>query len=480
MSGRTVGAAILTAVVALSCGAARQASFALAEPGCTQDPAACAATCRTQPGGGYCDVLTVLHAEQIVAQGTASTVPLQTLGPLHANLSAMCSAGIDRACAADEKIGPVVSKAISDRVAANQASQAAAGQAAQAQDAAKADFAARVDQVREGARDVLKSLGADEASCLPTFMGTTRLNCPNTWAERAGDIIGHVNQASSCGTNCTDQLTKAENELASLRQDIEAAKARLAEKQALDDAAAACIADVASCQSECSGNPGSLKCLVLADMADTGDAKLTKRRDPVRALDLAQKACCAGNTRACSFADSIQQKTTSLWTALQAVGDRLASNRYTLAMVLQLRPTPRNQRDVDTARRMEPSIIAAEYCPARAAFIEQVGLGEFQRRVAKHCKANPPTAQGPTGAQVPLPQQCAGIYATQCPGTPPGPPTPRTTEVTCCPNGVAAVSQRMGCACGDVTSGAQAPPPGPACSTHDPKAEGSACVWTCR
>jgi hypothetical protein len=461
-------------VVVVACAPMRAASYANAESICAQNPAPCEQACQTDPHGAECAVALVRKGRQIV-HGEVTPDPSAVLS-MHGWLGDLCGQGFDRACAMDQDLGPSYEKAH----AAHQASQAAATQGVEAQDAAKADFRARADRVRDGARDVLKALDADEASCLPTPMGTTRLNCGKVGAQRAGDIIAAVNRVTKCGMGCTAQLNDAEKQLAGLQHDMQDANARRADKQALDDAIAACTADIATCKSECSGNPGSLKCLVLADMADTGDARLTQRRDAVKALDLSQRACCAGNQRACNFADSIRQKTTSLWTGVQTVGDRLASNRYTLATVLQLRPTARNQRDVETARRMEPSFIAQEYCPARAAFIEQVGLAEFQRRAAEHCRTTPPTAQGSTGAQVPLPQQCASIYATQCPGTPAGPPTTRTTEVTCCPNGLTAIHQRLGCGCAGGDPGVQAPPPGPTCTTLNPRAEGSACIWSCQ
>lgn len=290
----------------VACGAARQVQFALAEPGCTQNPTECDDVCKTQHGGGYCDVLTVVHAEQIAAQGVLATVPLQTLGPLHDNLSAMCRAGIARACAADEKIGPVVAKEVADRVAANQASQAAAVQATQAQDAAKTDLAARVTRVLDGARAVLSFLGADETSCLPTWNGTTRLNCGIVGAQRAGDIIAAANQVSKCGPSCATQLDGVEGRLSSLQQDIDDVKARRAAKQAFDDDTAACNADVPGCQQGCSTNPGSNKCVVIAELFATGDSRVAKAGpNAAKGRDMAKAACAAGNKFACGLAEKI-------------------------------------------------------------------------------------------------------------------------------------------------------------------------------
>jgi hypothetical protein len=105
---------------------------------------------------------------------------------------------------------------------------------------------------------------------------------------------------------------------------------------------------------------------------------------------------------------------TKLWAAVQAVGDRLAANRFTLATILQARPTAKNVRDVATARAYEPKAINEEYCPSRREFIAQLGLDEFRKRAAAHCRDTPPTAQGLSGAQVPLPQQCTAVFGIAC------------------------------------------------------------------
>jgi hypothetical protein len=60
-------------------------------------------------------------------------------------------------------------------------------------------------------------------------------------------------------------------------------------------------------------------------------------------------------------------------------------------------------------------------------------------------------------------------------------PTSAKTQKTYCPNGLPAIPQRMGCHCGDdYTTDIEAPPPGPNCAMHNPRAEGSACIWSCR
>ncbi len=341
-----------------------------------------------------------------MAQGSVATQPAQTVVSLHAQLSDICRAGIARACTADEKIGPVATKATADADAAKKASRETAENARSDRDATRADLVARADVIRQSAREVLSFLGADENGCVNHMQGA----CPSPDANAAGAIIALANQAEACGPRCVRQIDDAETRLKALQKDI----AELKQKRALVAATAACDGDIAGCKADCSGDAASDKCVVLAKLIAAGDARVATASDPVKALEMTQKGCAAGNRNACIMGEAIQTTIDKMWNAVQGAGDRLASNRYTLAMVLQLRPTPRNQRDVETARRLEPGTIAQEYCPARAEFIRWTSAAEFQRRAGAHCKDNPPTAQGPTGAQVPLPQECTAVFALTC------------------------------------------------------------------
>jgi hypothetical protein len=409
-----LAAGMVVATFVLGCTQLTRANFAEAEPSCATNMTACESLCRTEPGSGGCDVARVAQAEQVVAQGAAGRLSPDAYATIHAHVSDLCEAGIPRACDADRGLTAAVgeaSKAVAAQRAADETARNAAEVATKDREAAQVSLLARANTVRQGARDILVFLGADENGCVNHLLGA----CSGSEANAAGTIIGIANQAVTCGPRCLPQIENAETRLASLQRDIENLKEVRATKQALHEANDACAKDPSGCQQECASNPSSNKCVVLATAIDLGDPQFAKHPDSIKALDLAQKACSAGNRVACKSAESIQAKTDALWGQVQAAGDRLASNRYTLAMVLQLRPTARNQRDVDTARRMEPSIIAQQYCPARADFIRQTSADEFRKRAASHCKDSPPTAQGPTGAPVALPQQCTQVFASPCP-----------------------------------------------------------------
>jgi hypothetical protein len=100
---------------------------------------------------------------------------------------------------------------------------------------------------------------------------------------------------------------------------------------------------------------------------------------------------------------------------VEEAGDNIARNKFTLATVLQARPTARNVRDVETARRYLATTAVGQYCTARKDFIQRSSVQEFRKRATDHCKNDPPSAQGLSGAQVPLPDQCRAVYATGCP-----------------------------------------------------------------
>jgi len=71
-------------------------------------------------------------------------------------------------------------------------------------------------------------------------------------------------------------------------------------------------------------------------------------------------------------------------------------------------------RDVETARRYLATAAVGQYCTARKEFIQRSSVQEFRKRATEHCKNDPPSAQGLSGAQVPLPQQCAAVFGMSC------------------------------------------------------------------
>jgi hypothetical protein len=209
---------------------------------------------------------------------------------------------------------------------------------------------------------------------------------------------------------------------------------------------------------------------------------------------LLARACDGGVHRACEELPQVDTDATRVpekaWEAVLAVGDRLAANRFTLATVLQARPTAANMRDAGTARALEPKTIADEFCPTRAAFVRITSAAEFRRRAVARCRDTPPIAQGLTGAQVPLPQQCTGVYAISCPATPTPAqrPLPHVATPTCiaCPSGTHGEGKMNSPACwcttGDPTkdvhmSNLSIQPPGQRCRPAG--ACNSGCAFSC-
>jgi hypothetical protein len=482
------------AVGGISCTPMRQANFADAEPGCANNQAACEALCRTEPGSGGCDVARVAQAEQIVAKGAVGRLSSDGYGVIHMHVSALCQDRIARACAADEALMAARAKTSDDRTGAG-AAPTSSVTPAQAPDvrgdgAANAAFQARVSRLKAEADDAATFFGP--SACRYGMNGDDV--CPGAIGRSASAALGDL---AKCGPRCAPQLGVWSVRLDAIRDEVAERKAAELEKTMLHDALDGCKADLAACQRECIHDAASNQCVALAVGIVAGDPHLVKSPDPGRGMDVLRKGCAAGNNAACNVSKGIEAKNDKAWVAVEAVGDRLASTRYTLAMVLQLRPTPHNQRDVETARRLEPGIIAEQYCPARAAFIEQAGVGEFRRRVAAHCKDAPPTAQGPTGAQVPIPQECSGVFALPCPGssaapvaptnasTAPASPTAKPPTCVACPAGSHSEG-KMGapacwCTTGDPTKDASMSlnisPPSPSCRPAGACDQG--CAFTC-
>jgi hypothetical protein len=276
------------------------------------------------------------------------------------------------------------------------------------------------------------------------------------------------------------------------------ADARTARKTEND----ACMAAAKDCDAQ-----GSSYCQSKCDAGDATYCEVVGvnlwKSDPPRfgdAKTLMAKACNGGVQLACDSLPKIDADAVRIpneaWATVQAVGDRLASNRFTLATVVRLRPTRANIRDVDTARAYEPKIIADEFCPARQAFVRLASPDEFRRRAVAHCKDSPPTAQGPAGAQVALPQDCASVFAIACPSIAPAAPAhPTATQAapspkppTCiaCPAGSHSEG-KMGspacwCTTGDpakdaAMSSLSISPPSPSCRPAGACDQG--CAFTC-
>ena len=107
--------ALHLALVGLTCASTRQASFALTEPLCMENPAGCEQRCGFDPNGPECRVAMVLRAEEIVTHGHLAGLPPRALVELHTHLIGACNAGIVRACTVDQPIGAATAAVLADR-----------------------------------------------------------------------------------------------------------------------------------------------------------------------------------------------------------------------------------------------------------------------------------------------------------------------------------------------------------------------------
>jgi TPR repeat protein len=271
------------AAVLAACGAARQASFATAEPSCQQNPAMCESMCRTNPGSGECSVATV-HAAEVAAQGNPHHLGVPALRALHNQVATICNDGIDRACAANQGLAPMIAKGIED--------EHATAATAQAADAAQSDFQARVNQLKAEADEDAKLFAA--GACR---YGKTGMICPGGVGRNVSLALDRI---AACGPSCAAQLGQQEYMLRTVRADVADYKDSLARKAALDQAKAGCKADPATCQQTCAGDAASVQCVALGVMFEVGDEVVAKGvKDPSKAWDLYKKGCAAQNQSAC-------------------------------------------------------------------------------------------------------------------------------------------------------------------------------------
>lgn len=179
--------------------------------------------------------------------------------------------------------------------------------------------------------------------------------------------------------------------------------ANAAENEMLKGAIAQCTADLKACKSKCDSGDG-VACSVLAAQANQ-DGKL------VEAQALATKGCKLGAQAACRVSEKISAQLNGLWGEVQEVGDDLVVKTYQTTMVAKL-------GKASTAAKMRTfnaATVAERYCPARKAFVAALGAAEFAKKAAAHCKDEPPTGQGLSGAEVTLTAQCQQVYASACP-----------------------------------------------------------------
>jgi hypothetical protein len=132
------------------------------------------------------------------------------------------------------------------------------------------------------------------------------------------------------------------------------------------------------------------------------------------------KACGVGFTSACPFVAKSEAWKTALEAKKKAAFADAATIVDDVASKIFIANTSAGLGGAAAARvPMMRKVIAADiserYCPARTSAVEVLGAAEFNRLAAAHCKDDPPSAQGLSGAQVSLPGECRQVFASLCP-----------------------------------------------------------------
>ena len=228
-----------------------------------------------------------------------------------------------------------------------------------------------------------------------------------SWTNKLEPEVVHAEQAAQ---NAMDEV-----------QHILDARAAERQKQQTENAAVVavadeCAADLSGCKTKCDGGDGT-RCTALAiqlwhaPKPNLADAKVAM-----------QKGCDAGVQVACTGAAKIDQEIKaaaaqidSLWSNVIEAGDDLATKHFQIGMMAKLANRPHLVMQLQQMRTITASIISERYCPAKRAVVQATNAAEFTRRAAAHCKDEPPSAQGLSGASVSLTDECKQVYATSCP-----------------------------------------------------------------
>ncbi len=198
-------------------------------------------------------------------------------------------------------------------------------------------------------------------------------------------------------------------------KDLAAGRASIeAERGAIEAAKAECTANAGTCKTRCDAGDGS-HCVARAE-------QLRKASKFVEAKAVVAKACEKKIHTACLLGDQIDDdiaatgaKNDALWSEVQEVADDLARKQHQIEMVSKLANTQRLQVSAQRMRTIGAAIVTEKYCPARKNFVAHAGLAAFQKRASAHCKDDPPSASGLSGAQITLTAKCQGSFATACP-----------------------------------------------------------------
>jgi TPR repeat protein len=416
MVARTLSAVAVLVVIG-ACGAARQASFALAEPGCGQNPAVCESMCRTSPSSGECAVATVRMAEMAV-QGTPRHFGAPALRALHNQLVAICNDGIDRACAADQGLAPLIAQAAQDE----QATASAQASATQAADATQSEFQTRVSQLKGEAEEDAKVY--PPGACRYRY-GNAGMICPGGIARGVSAALDRI---AACGPQCASQLGPQELSLNDVRPYVADYKDWQDRKAALDQAKAACKADPVTCQQTCDGDVASVQCVALGLMFETGDAAVAKGvKDPGKAWNLYHKGCAAQSKSACEAQRDIVSKAheCNALAACKGYCDAgIGAGCFSLAMVYQQgNGVPTNQatamqymkKACDLGDGAACDAVGADYFEGNTVPRDRVAAQRYFKRACDAQVARIQTIKDPGDFEIELRDRwCRDQFGTSC------------------------------------------------------------------
>jgi len=284
---------------------------------------------------------------------------------------------------------------------------------------------AQTDPMAKVDKDLVGSFGFDEEHM--TNLGAM-LAIANNLSRSAGMFMTndpwviehewHVTFAEKVVAEAHEQAQAVPAEVARRKQQMQA------EMASIEAATTACT-PAGPCKAKCDGGDGP-SCVAWGNRLWQGSRDVRPKLPEARAA--MSRACEAGIQTGCEAIPQIDvdiravaAKVDELWGSVQAVGDDIAAElgKRDLARSLepQMPPLSRMQTERAIQRMMahQQAVISEQYCPARKAFVAQLGLAEFAKSVAAHCKNDPPVASGQGGEDVPLTSQCQAAYATACP-----------------------------------------------------------------
>jgi len=426
------------------CAEMHQMKFNNIEPYCEANQGMCTRLCSSFPTSPECEMGMVRLAEEITRRGNTGSVDGAGLATLRSGLSRTCTSGIARACAADQNLGAFLDA----KEGARQNVAAAADQLRKSADEERAKLEA--DQALVVA--ATEACGANPATCQTRcdkgetpfcVVAATRMRNakPPNLAEarsyfqkacdggmQAGcraalDIEQQVQGADSRANELWEQVQQAGDDIAAKSHAVDWAlrvsptlQTQMAMARMRKVAAASVIEKYCPAKSEFITATSAAEftkraadhCANHAPTSNEGTVLTIQCRAAFAA------GCPAATPRAMPPAED-PVNTSPAWRTVRDAGDRLAQNRHQIRVRVDVNPTPHNMQEAEAYRRYEPRMMGEAYCPAKKDFISQFSADEFRKRAAAHCQGDPPTDEGLSGAQVPLPQDCRDVFALSCP-----------------------------------------------------------------